>query len=180
MPYWLEPVRGMGETNFIMSKGSGGAGGFSFVQYHLDGTKKELMYMHGNGNVGIGTPNVREKRSVNGMIRAWEIRVETDNWPDYVFKKGYQLMTLDSVKDLLISTDICLISSRCSGGTRWLVVGEINRSLVKKVEELTLYQIASEQRKTDRDIKKKAQGFKLKAQSKRLELIEKRLTAKSK
>lgn len=41
------------------------------------------------GNVGIGTVSPQEKLSVNGRIRAHEIKVETANWPDYVFEPSY-------------------------------------------------------------------------------------------
>lgn len=39
-----------------------------------------------SGNVGIGTESPKEKLSVNGKIRAHEVKVETADWPDYVFE----------------------------------------------------------------------------------------------
>ncbi|WP_144009039.1 hypothetical protein [Pedobacter africanus] len=51
-----------------------------------------------NGNVGIGTTIPNSKLAVNGNIRAHEIKVETANWPDYVFAKDYQLPTLQETE----------------------------------------------------------------------------------
>ncbi|MDA0888016.1 MAG: hypothetical protein O2810_00355 [Bacteroidetes bacterium] len=56
------------------------------------------MTIKGNGNVGIGTTTPREKLSINGKIRAQEIKVEIENWPDYVFKNDYKLLSLADVK----------------------------------------------------------------------------------
>jgi hypothetical protein len=57
------------------------------------------MFMKGNGNVGLGTLTPNEKLSVNGNIRAKEVNVENTNWPDFVFKEGYQLPTLEETKE---------------------------------------------------------------------------------
>lgn len=100
-----------------------------------------------NGNVGIGTLSPKEALSVSGRIRAKEVKVESSNWPDYVFDKDYTLMSLDSV-GVLISRYGHLpgIPSKeeihCDGQS----LGEMNALLLKKVEELTLYIIGQDQR----------------------------------
>lgn len=51
-----------------------------------------------NGNVGIGTLDTQGyKLAVNGVIRAKEVKVESD-WADFVFKKEYNLPTLEEVE----------------------------------------------------------------------------------
>ncbi|WP_343533830.1 hypothetical protein [Pedobacter sp.] len=60
-----------------------------------------------DGNVGIGTDIPQEKLSVNGKIRAKEIKVEAANWPDYVFKPEYQLNTLPELELISKLMDIC-------------------------------------------------------------------------
>ncbi len=61
----------------------------------------ERMVIDKNGLVGIGTETPREALSVNGTIRSKEVKVETANWPDYVFKPNYQLPPLAAVKKYL-------------------------------------------------------------------------------
>ncbi|MEX0272868.1 MAG: hypothetical protein AB3N16_00650, partial [Flavobacteriaceae bacterium] len=50
--------------------------------------------------LSIGSLNLADgyKLSVDGMIRAREIKVDNDNWADYVFTKDYNLPTLKEVK----------------------------------------------------------------------------------
>ncbi|MFD1631679.1 hypothetical protein [Pseudopedobacter beijingensis] len=67
---WNEQSPNVGATGFLTGSG-----------YFLD-------------KVGIGTQNPTETLSVNGKIRAKEIKVETANWPDYVFDESDQLPDL--------------------------------------------------------------------------------------
>jgi hypothetical protein len=53
-----------------------------FIQ-NVGGTDANVMTFHA-GFVGIGTTTPKEALSVNGKVRAKEIKVETANWPDYV------------------------------------------------------------------------------------------------
>ncbi|RZK65352.1 MAG: hypothetical protein EOO92_26450, partial [Pedobacter sp.] len=48
-----------------------------------------ILSVHRNGNVGIGTTTPTTKLAVNGGIKAREIKVESANWPDYVFNENY-------------------------------------------------------------------------------------------
>ncbi|MGJ1364227.1 hypothetical protein [Sphingobacterium spiritivorum] len=95
-----------------------------------------------NGNLGIGTTTPREKLSVNGNIRAKEIKVETANWPDYVFEEDYQLTPLPEI-ETFIKTNKHLpdIPSAQKIAEEGLSVGEMNKLMMKKIEELTLYLI---------------------------------------
>jgi hypothetical protein len=61
----------------------------------------EQMRILGNGYVGIGTSTPHEALSVNGTIRSKEVKVETANWPDYVFKPNYILPSLSFVKSYI-------------------------------------------------------------------------------
>lgn len=95
-----------------------------------------------NGNVGIGTATPTEKLSVNGNIRAKEIKVETANWPDYVFEPEYQKISLDSLEQF-ISTHKHLPNIQPAKEIidNGIALGELNKILVEKIEELTLYLI---------------------------------------
>jgi len=95
-----------------------------------------------NGYVGIGTVTPNEKLSVNGKIRAQEIKVETANWPDYVFKKDYQLPTLEETENQIkLNGHLPGIPSAAEVKANGIEVGEMNAKLLRKIEELTLHLI---------------------------------------
>jgi len=94
------------------------------------------------GNMGLGTSTPHEKLSVNGKIRAHEIKVETTNWPDYVFYAGYKVGTLQKLESY-IKTNKRLpeTPSAKEVAENGVQLGEMNKLLLKKVEELTLHLI---------------------------------------
>lgn len=94
------------------------------------------------GNVGIGTLSPTEKLSVKGKIRAQEIKVETSNWPDYVFAKGYQLPSLKDIEQYIKDKGhLPGIPSAEEVNANGVDLGEMNAKLLKKIEELTLHLI---------------------------------------
>lgn len=103
------------------------------------------LSMLGNGNVGIGTETPSSKLSVNGSIRAKEVKVETSNWPDYVFKPAYKLPNLLSVKKYIDENQhLPGMPSAAQVVDQGLDLGQMNKILTRKVEELTLYLIDSQ------------------------------------
>ncbi|MFE7088391.1 hypothetical protein ACFU8T_13365 [Sphingobacterium spiritivorum] len=105
-----------------------------------------------NGYTGIGTTTPTERLSVNGNIRAREIKVETNNWPDYVFEEDYKLKSLTEV-EIFIKANKHLpdVPSAKEIEEEGLSVGEMNKLMMKKIEELTLHLI--EKDKEIRDLK---------------------------
>jgi hypothetical protein len=95
------------------------------------------------GNVGIGTADTKGYRlAVNGKIRATEIKVESSNWPDYVFNPDYTLLPLTEVKSYIDKNHhLPELPSAEVVGEKGVDLGEMNKLLTKKVEELTLYLI---------------------------------------
>lgn len=92
------------------------------------------------GNVGIGTTMPKEKLSVNGNIRAQAIKVETTNWPDYVFDKNYEMLSLSDLNAYITKNKrLPEMPSAQEIGREGHDLGEINKLLLKKIEELTLY-----------------------------------------
>lgn len=109
--------------------------------------EETLMILDEFGNLGIGTENPLEKLSVKGRIRATEIKVETDNWPDYVFTKNYRLPELTEVEDYIIKNNhLPGIPSAAQAEAEGIDLGEMNKNLLKKIEELTLYIISAKKR----------------------------------
>lgn len=107
---------------------------------HTGAEWRNLFILKLNGNVGIGRFDPQYKLDVNGLIRASEIRVEVPSWPDYVFRKDYQLMPLQTLKQYINQHGhLPGIPTEAEVLQNGLKLGEINNSLMKKIEELTLY-----------------------------------------
>jgi len=105
----------------------------------------ERVRINQEGNVGIGTITPREKLSVNGKIRAHEIKIETANWPDYVFAKDYQLPSLqETEKHIKEKGHLPGIPSADEVKTNGVDLGDMNARLLQKLEEVTLHLIKQE------------------------------------
>lgn len=129
------------------------------------------MIITQQGNVGINTTNTQGYTfAVNGTCVATAITVKAyGNWPDYVFKKDYNLPTLTEVKTYIDKNQhLPEMPSAEQLERDGLNLGEMNKLLVKKVEELTLYLI-------EKDKKEKIQEEKITDQQKQIELINKQL-----
>ncbi|MBW8683466.1 hypothetical protein [Chitinophaga rhizophila] len=111
-----------------------------------------------DGNVGIGTTTLGTyKLAVNGTIGAKKVKVTQAGWADYVFNDEYILPSLDSVEQFIKKNrHLPEIPSEAEVISDGQDVGEMNKLLLKKVEELTLYLI--EMRKELEVIKGKRQS----------------------
>lgn len=96
------------------------------------------------GNVGIGTTNTfGYKLAVNGTIGSTEVKVEnTSAWPDFVFEKDYELLTLEEVEEHINENGhLPKIPSEQEVAESGINLGEMDAKLLQKIEELTLYMI---------------------------------------
>lgn len=106
-----------------------------------------------NDKVGIGTTNPTETLSVNGKIRAKEIKVEAAPWPDYVFNNSYQLPDLkDTERFIKENKHLPEIPSATEAEKDGINLGEMNAKLLKKIEELTLYLISLDKKVEEQQI----------------------------
>ena len=97
-----------------------------------------------NGDVGIGTSYPDAKLSVKGQIHAQEVKVDLNGAvaPDYVFEPTYNLSPLDSIKTYIDKNKhLPEVPSAKEIEKNGVNLGEMNMLLLKKIEELTLYQI---------------------------------------
>lgn len=99
-----------------------------------------------NANIGIGTDSFEDggeqyRLSVNGRMRAEAVKVYTD-WADYVFEEDYNLPTLEEVEEFINENGhLKDIPSAKAVKENGIELGEMNKLLLQKVEELTLYVI---------------------------------------
>ncbi|MDN5215680.1 hypothetical protein QQ020_26620 [Fulvivirgaceae bacterium BMA12] len=110
-----------------------------------------------NGNVGIGTKTTSSyKLSVNGNIRAKEVKVET-GWSDFVFEDDYELITLAELEAFIkANKHLPEIPSAEEVAENGVSLGEMDSKLLQKIEELTLYII--DQQKEIEILKEKAEN----------------------
>lgn len=100
------------------------------------------LFLSPTGNVGIGTTIPTEKLAINGKIRAKEIRVDASNWPDYVFEEGYKIEKLSKLESYIkANKHLPEIPPAKEVEVNGVELGEMNKILLKKIEELTLHLI---------------------------------------
>nr|WP_315425086.1 hypothetical protein [uncultured Pedobacter sp.] len=106
---------------------------------------ESFSFFNNAGNIGFGTLNPTEKLSVNGKIRAKEIKVDAANWPDYVFEDGYKVETLKELESYIrANKHLPGMPSAKDVEGNGLELGEMVKLQQKKIEELTLHLIEKE------------------------------------
>ncbi len=110
-----------------------------------------LIIKRDNGDVAIGQNFATGyKLSVDGKVICEELRVNLQaDWPDYVFKNDYKLMPVKELESFIQDKghlpNVPPASEIESSG---LEVGETQRVMMEKIEELTLY-IIEQQKQID-------------------------------
>lgn len=136
---------------------------------YLGSNFKRSLYLDTDGSIFAGFYNgtiptvrteLRNKYSmfVKGGVLAEDLAIApTTAWADYVFDKNYELKSLDEVESFIEENkhlpDVPSANEVAKNGYSQL---EINRILLQKIEELTLYTI--QQQKEIENLKNKLNG----------------------
>jgi len=102
-----------------------------------------------SGNVAIGNIYANGyKLSVGGKVICTEVRVEAvSSWPDYVFNHDYDLMSLREVEQWIRENKhLPGIPSAAEVEAAGFDLGDMQKKLLEKLEELTLYVIEQEKK----------------------------------
>ena len=120
---------------------SGGGGGSGLW------TQSGADVYYDAGNVGIGTAaQAAYKLAVDGSIHTKEVKVDIVGWADYVFLEEYPLPTLEEVQEYIeLHGHLMNIPSAEEVEANGIELGEMNRLLLEKIEELTLYMLQLKQ-----------------------------------
>ncbi|MFT5310372.1 MAG: hypothetical protein ACI9LA_000007 [Bacteroidia bacterium] len=148
-----EAILYLGNTDHKISSRWGK--GLSFSTFGADNA---LVIEESTGKVGIG---VGENHvfgegllEVNGTIRSQKVIAEVNGWPDYVFVESYNLMQLSELRVYINRhghlPDIPSAEQVKNDG---LDLGELVKLQMQKIEELTLYILALEERFNEKIVK---------------------------
>ncbi|SDZ67122.1 hypothetical protein SAMN05444397_1191 [Flavobacterium aquidurense] len=133
----------------------------------------DLIIQGGGGNVGIGVFNPINKLDVNGTIHSKEVKVDMNGWSDFVFKKEYNLPTLQEVEKYIKERGhLENIPSEEEVSKNGINLGEMNSKLLQQIEEMVLYMIEQNKQILDQ----KSEMDKLKNENKNFKLIFERLS----
>ncbi len=116
-----------------------------------NGDYSTLILQHDGGSVRIGSATVPTgyKFAVAGKVICEEVKVKlaSSGWPDYVFDQKYNLMPLTDLKEF-IETNKHLpgIPAAAVVEKEGFEMGEMQRKLLEKVEELTLHILELDQK----------------------------------
>ncbi|MDQ0105359.1 hypothetical protein J2T02_000452 [Chitinophaga terrae (ex Kim and Jung 2007)] len=149
------------------------ANGFG-VKCDFDNNKVyQLPYTDVTGSMAIGgTINAgseKPKLSVNGLVAATKVKVTQTGWADFVFDPTYKLPELGEVEAYIKKNGrLQHIPSASEVNQDGIDLGNMNKLLLQKVEELTLYLL--QQKKENDTLKMQNQHI-----VERLSLLENRL-----
>lgn len=121
-------------------------------------TAGNMVLQNDGGTVRIGNVAVPAgyKFAVNGKMICEELRVKlAASWPDYVFNDDYKLLPLSALKKFIAeNSHLPNIPKASVAEKEGIEVGDMQKRLLEKVEELTLYILQLEERLNKLELQK--------------------------
>lgn len=128
---------------------------FTITGKNLGGvTGPHFKMKRDNGDVAIGQEFATGYRlSVDGKIICEEVRVELQgDWPDYVFADEYELRSIEETAEFIEKNKhLPGIPSAAEVAENGITVGDMQKRMMEKIEELTLHMI--EMNKENKELK---------------------------
>lgn len=132
-----------------------------FIQFYQSGTPRSFiqqtgtrLFMGVNGGVlqldgtqvavgGVVPASSAYKLAVTGKVICEEVKVKlSGNWPDYVFAPGYKRPTLNELESFIkTNRHLPNIPAAAEIEQNGMEVGDMQKRMMEKIEELTLYVI---------------------------------------
>lgn len=121
-----------------------GTGGYGFhIANDYTSAWTDQFFISATGAVGIGTTSPQAKLAVNGDIFSKKVKVTQSGWPDYVFYPEYRLRPLSEVEQFIKQQrHLPEVPSASAVEKDGIDLGDNQATLLKKIEELTLYIIS--------------------------------------
>jgi len=99
--------------------------------------------------------------AADGALKVKSLRVTTTDWPDYVFGGSHRLMPLSEVEGYIqVHGHLPEVPSAEKAEAEGVDLGEMNRLLLQKVEELTLYVIDLQKQLDELNCGRQSEGAK--------------------
>ncbi len=120
------------------------------IQARNNGVVSRLVLNNGGGAVQIGsavTPT-GYSFSVNGKAICEELKIQdSSNWPDYVFHHDYKLESLGELREYIKENNhLPNIPSAVDVEKDGIEIGDMQKRMMEKIEELTLYVLQLEEK----------------------------------
>jgi hypothetical protein len=112
--------------------------------------------------------NIKLHLNATGVLKAKEVSVNVNGWPDFVFEQEYSIMSLKETEDFIKENKhLPNIPTASEVEENGILLGEMQSKLLQKIEELTLYLIeqqkhSTEQQKLIEDLQKRLSELEIK------------------
>lgn len=145
------PISAFHENELIMELNSDGTLFSKAIEINHTGQEIPLV-VRINGEEILQLEN-------DGLLRSRKIRIDLENWADFVFEENYNLMPLSDLKTYISKNKhLPEIPSEEEIVEDGLDLAQMNKLLMKKIEELTLYLL--EQNDKTEDLQKEIEELK--------------------
>jgi hypothetical protein len=123
----------------------------------FDPTTPTVLFHMQTGYTGQTTPSnvfliespYKKLMQVNnqGLLQIREVKVDMETWPDYVFVEDYNLLSLEEVSNYIQDNGhLPNVPSAVQVEAEGVYLAEMSKILLEKIEELTLYLIAQNEK----------------------------------